>query len=132
MLADPSSTFAARHRVLVAYAIFGGPVAWFVHICARYPLVPLACARNEPWLLHVVTLGLSCVALGSVVTAVLLLRGRPAPDAAEVGAGGVRALALVGLASSILFVLVIGAELLPALLQDPCLGVPTQEGAGSR
>jgi hypothetical protein len=112
------------NRVLLWYAFLGPPVIWLVHIGARYPLVPTACAHDFPLALHVVTLATLAAMIGAAVAAgAILRRARSSPNPEARVAKRARYMAVVGLALAVLFSIVIVAELLPALMQDPCVDV---------
>lgn len=121
-----SSTSQTRSsRALLWYAFLGAPVAWLVHIGARYPLVPTACAHDLMLVLHMITAVTLVLTLGAAVAAVVfVVRARPGPPSRQhPPSSRVRYMALVGLAFSLLFAAVIAAELLPSLMQDPCVHV---------
>lgn len=122
---QPTSTKQGPSRALLWFAFLGPPIAWLVHIGARYPLVPIACAHDLPVVLHVVTVGTLTVAIGAGVAAVSLSRRARASSSSTRGSvpDRVRYMAGVGLVLAMLFSLVIVAELVPALMQDPCLDV---------
>lgn len=119
--------------LLLWYAFLGGPVAWAVHIAARYPLVPTACKAGAVWILHVITAACLAVSVGAALSAVRVSRA-VAPEAATAPrppASRVRYMAWTGLGFSVLFGTAILLELLPALLQDPCADVRRSSWTGA-
>src|SRR5690606_27935572 len=116
----PLVTAASRLGALAPwYALFGGALGWALHIGLRYPLVPLACKRGWPLLLHGVTAVSASIAVGAAVVAWRLLRRTSNGPTAQ----RLRFMAQVGLLLDVLFLLVIGAELLPTFIQDMCAHV---------
>jgi hypothetical protein len=103
---------------LLWYAALGAPAAWGVHIGARYPLVPLACQGEMPWILHLVSASCLALALGATVAA-LHVRKRVQPRADTTG-NRIAYMANAGIVFGCLFALIIVAEVIPAFLQDPC------------
>lgn len=114
-------------RWVMAWAALGAPIAWALHLGARYPFVPVACERSDALILHVIT---TVSGVGVLLAAVAswrlwaCARSKQNHDARE----GVRRqrlgyLAAFGIGMSLLFSFVIGAEVLPTLFLDPCMGV---------
>jgi hypothetical protein len=121
---DSSNTPRMRDHVMLWFAFLGPPVAWIVHIGARYPLVPTACSHDFPLLLHFVTIATLAATVGSGIAAgVLYRRSQRAASTKERAVVRLRYMAVGGLLLSVLFSTVILAELVPALMQDPCLDV---------
>jgi hypothetical protein len=110
---------------LLWFSVLTGPLAWTLHLLVSYPLVPVACAADQPWLLHAVTIATELI---TIAAAYVGYRGwqesRSDPDTGVRGrASGYRHfLSLSGLLMSLLFILVILFEGLPAVLLSPCLG----------
>ena len=112
------------NRTLLWSAFLGPPVVWMAHIGARYPLVPTACARDFTWALHIVTVVTLIGMAGTAAAAVVVLRRtQRSTDTKRRVIGRARFMATAGLALALLFTIVIAAELLPALMQDPCVDV---------
>jgi hypothetical protein len=112
------------------FGMLGGAGAWALHLVVSYALVPAACAAGLGFLLYLaipVFIGLAALAI------FFAWRGwqasRDIPD--ENGNGHrlvyqrVRFMALSGLAMSGFFLMVIIAQSVPIIMQDPC------EAAGS-
>lgn len=116
-------------RFWLWYAFLGGPLAWAAHIGARYPLLPFACRADAVWLLHLVTAGCLVVALGSFGAAVKLIGAQRRASGAGAQRGRIDFFVEAGVVFALLFAAVIAAELLPALLADPCIGVRRPEAS---
>ncbi|WP_437640473.1 cytochrome c oxidase assembly protein [Sorangium sp. So ce854] len=106
--------------------LLGAAFAWLVHILARYPLVRVACREGTAAPLHLVTLACASAAVGTGVLA--FTNARSGRREQRAGGGGRRwsdpaFMGRAGVVLSGLFLLVILAEMFPALVQDPCAGV---------
>jgi hypothetical protein len=110
-------------RSLLWFAFLGPPLAWVAHIGARYPLVPTACALELPWVLHGITILTLSVTLGATLAAVSIWRRARTSPTRSATVLRIRYMAVVGAMLGVLFAVVIVAELVPALIQDPCLDV---------
>jgi hypothetical protein len=109
--------------------MLGATFAWALHLVYSYSLVPAACAAGMGYLMYLgipLFLGL---ALGSGYCAWRgweLSRELPSPDDPTYEVmKRVRFMALCGLAMSAFFAMVIIAQSVPIIIQDPC------EAAGS-
>lgn len=126
---------AARSLVLIA--LFGGPLAWTLHLLASYLAVALWCSTQWRGLgvaIAVLTVLCAVAALASAVLAFRLWRrGQPAlladaepgvPESwdARLGERGARAafLALLALFLNVLFIYLIVLEGVPAVLSQSC------------
>jgi hypothetical protein len=104
-------------------AVLIGPIAWLVYLQTAYALVPWACRRPTGGMIALLAAGGVALALS---TAGLVAgwqawrridRSREAAGAATTRA---RFIALTGIGTSALFVLVVVAGMLPLLLLAPC------------
>lgn len=104
-------------------AIVIGPLAWLAYLQTAYALVPWACRRPTAGMIlliaaGVVALGLSTAGLVSAWQAWRRVgRGGGATDSVS---NRTRFMALTGIGTSALFVLVVVAGMLPLLLLAPC------------
>jgi hypothetical protein len=120
---DPRDKPIQVRRSVLWFAFLGPPLAWVVHIGARYPLVPTACALELPWVLHRITLATLAVTLAATLAAASIWRRARSASVRNATARRIHYMAVVGAMLGILFAIVILAELVPALIQDPCLDV---------
>jgi putative membrane protein len=98
------------------FALFGGVAAWVVHLGASYLLVPVACRAGAPAILHALT-----VAMGLIATSAVAAGWRSARRLAADPAWHRPAfMARLGILVSGFFLMVILAEGVPRVLQDPC------------
>ncbi|MCZ7685365.1 MAG: cytochrome c oxidase assembly protein [Sandaracinaceae bacterium] len=84
--AAPTTTGAARapRSTLAWIGLFAAPLAWAVHIGARYPLVRFACDAKQTWALHAVSLGCALAAGAGLACAIVAARrARPAEPGLE-------------------------------------------------
>jgi hypothetical protein len=104
-------------------AIVIGPLAWLVYLETAYALVPWACRRPTAGMIALLAAGVVALALSTagLVSAWQVWR-RVARDGATAGTVSARTrfMALTGIGSSALFVLVVVAGMLPVLLLAPC------------
>jgi hypothetical protein len=107
------------------FAFLGAPIAWAIHLMAIYLLVPVACITGTTLALQVVNAGTLAAAVLAGVVGWLHVR-RPEGDS-ERTRQRVRFMARAAIVFSVFFSLVIVAESLPSVLDDPCQHV----GVGS-
>jgi hypothetical protein len=102
--------------------ILGPPIVWYADLTMSYPLVYVACTSGRTLWLHVVTVVALVLVAGSGLTAWRCLRSVPT-DAPTLGGWPVdrsRFMAIVGLASSALFLLAVIAQAIPRWILGPC------------
>ena len=107
------------------FGMFGGVIAWGVHIGAGYPLAPFVCNTGHTWVLHalnVVTAVAALIAAYVAWRAGKRLQGYDPQDAPRVGQR-MRNMAYIGIWNSLFFFLVTVAESLPVYFIDPCVSV---------
>jgi hypothetical protein len=101
-------------------AILIGPAAWAVDLEASYALAHWAC-HGHRGVLHVLTgLALAAVAGGAVLAVEALRAAGSAPTDAGSSIARARFMALLGLATTAFFVLVVVAGDLPRWVLDGC------------
>ena len=104
-------------------AIIIGPVAWLIYLQTAYALVPGACRRPMGGMIARLAAGVLALALSTagLATAWQAWRrlDRTGAATATVTARA-RFMALTGIGTSALFVLVVVAGMLPLLLLAPC------------
>lgn len=104
--------------ISTAIGVLGGPVIWFLHLCAVYVLVPFACAWGSSMALHVISaLALAAIAAAGLLSASTLRRAPEGRSSRQTFLGR------LGLATSALFFVVTLADALPTVVQDPCLRI---------
>jgi hypothetical protein len=131
MRPSPPSSGSRLFRALLAFGVFGGGVAWVLHLGLSYAAVPRVCAEGDVGLLHVLTAGTGLLAAGAVAASLLTFRisGRVRKGVAGRRREADRFLSLVGVLLSGFFLVLILVEGLPALVAgDPCDAVPTLDG----
>jgi len=100
--------------------VLGAPLAWLLTLVLGYALVPWACTRTHPVMLHVVTALGVAAAFAAGVGSWRAWTAVPAwPDDGP-GTPRRRFIAGVGLASSVLFGVVILASEIPVLVLGAC------------
>lgn len=101
--------------------IVGAPALWFLDQQVNVVLVPWACGRGQPWVLHVVS---AVFLAATLMTACIAWREHASAtrevDTVETRRDRRRFMSLVGLLSSGLFSLLIIAQEIPNWLLDPC------------
>jgi hypothetical protein len=102
-------------------AIVIGPLAWLVYLETAYALVPWACRRPTGGMIALLAAGVLALALSTAGLVSAWQAWRRTNDAA-VGtvSGRARFMALTGIGTSALFVLIVVAGMLPLLLLSPC------------
>ena len=102
--------------------ILAGPIAFAFNLAATYALVKWTCATDRQGMLHVISLIAVLVVFGAAWISSVALRQSPATLDTEWGTPEARArfMALLGLASSALFVLAIAANAYPQWVLDAC------------
>jgi hypothetical protein len=98
-------------------AIVIGPLAWLVYLTTAYALVPWACRRPTGGLIALLAAGMVALALS---TAGLVSAWQAWRRAGNGAATRTRFMALTGIGTSAIFVLVVVAGMLPLLLLSPC------------
>ena len=114
---------AAQANALALWTgILAGPVAWLLQFEIRYALVPWACATGHLFALHLVTLGgLALAAAGGFIAWREWQRcGKEWPQAKGGPPMRSRFMAVLGLLTSILFLLAILAQAIPSFILNPC------------
>jgi hypothetical protein len=117
-------------------ALFGAPVAWAVHIGARYPLVLLACHDGVWWPMHAVSVACVLASLGALALSIVVWRraraemesvqGESAADPAlRRRLARLGFLGRAGVVTSLVFLFTIFTEIIPVLFYEPCAGYGT-------
>ena len=113
-----------RQSFLLWVGLLGAPAVWGVQFQAGYALVPKACANQSRLLLHLLSLLFLALAAGGVWLAYRewhRLRPTSPSGTDEERIAWPRFLALLGMMTSALFVLLIIAQGLPSFFIDPCV-----------
>jgi nicotinamide riboside transporter PnuC len=107
------------------FSMLGGPAAWALHLVVNYSLVPVACATGMSFLLYLTIptfLGIAAIALFFGWRGWDSTRGMD-----ETNGNGqrlmvqrVRFMGLSGILMSAFFLMVIIAQSVPIIMQDPC------------
>lgn len=103
------------------FAMWGGLVAWMVHLTAGLALVGAACDHGAVWSLHLLTGATALVAALAVAAGVRVLQATGGIDDAGWTIGGREAfMALVGVLLSGIGLWLILFEGIPTLFIGPC------------
>ena len=126
MHTHPQQTDSGRGSAVMWYALFGGPVAWFVGLGAAYFVVSPSCDAHDELPLHLISLITLLAALGAAAAAWVLWRGRGAhwPDDRGGRVDRTRFIAAMGGLISALFALVIMAQWAATVVHQPCWWLP--------
>lgn len=112
-----------KRRLALAYAFLGGALAWTLHLMAAYAIAEGLCVLDAPgvaWALSGLTALCLALALGAATVA-WRLSARERDGEALLFGGGAGFVASAGLASDVLFSIVIVAQALPiAMLLGSC------------
>ncbi len=121
-LDDTNEPHVDRHLAGQWIGLFLAPTVFFAHLQVTYLLVSWACATGTTLWLHVAgVIGVLLAAAGTAVAWVTWQRiGRHAPG--EAGGPGPRArlLAVTGLGTSAMFVLLLLGQWVPVFFLSPC------------
>ncbi|HXU90273.1 MAG TPA: hypothetical protein VFQ62_15575 [Methylomirabilota bacterium] len=103
-------------------AIVVGPLAWLVYLTTAYALVPWACRRPTGGMIALLAAGVVALALSTagLITAWQAWRRVGSGTTAGTITGRMRFMALTGIGTSALFVLIVVAGMLPLLILAPC------------
>jgi hypothetical protein len=102
-------------------AIIIGPLAWLIYLQTAYMLVPWACRRPTGGLIALLAAGVLALALSTAGLATAWQAWRRVDrSGADTGSARARFMALTGIGTSALFVLIVVAGMLPLLLLAPC------------
>jgi hypothetical protein len=123
MTADLEQEFFLRQGIgWLWFGLLTAPLAFLLNLLLSYMLVPWACATSQHVMLHLVPLGALLLAAGGGISAWDNWQRMRQVQPSE--AGGVlprsRFMAVIGLLSSGLFILVIMAQWLPHFILSPC------------
>jgi hypothetical protein len=107
------------------FGMLGGAGAWALHLVVNYSLVPVACSTGMDFLLYLTIPAFSGITLLAIF---LAWRGWASTRGMDETNGNgqrlmvqrVRFMALSGLAMSGFFLMVILAQSVPIIMQDPC------------
>jgi hypothetical protein len=106
-------------RLWVAIVI--GPLAWLAYLQTAYALVPWACRRPTAGMVTLLAVGVIALALSTAGLVTAWQAWRQVDRGATAGTTGrTRFMALTGIGTSALFVLVVVAGMLPLLILAPC------------
>jgi len=124
-MSDAATLRSGREIAAVLFAALAPPVAWMLGLNADYALVRLACTKDDPLPLHLVTL-LSlalCLSGGWVAYSRWRRVGGGSPDEGPGAASRTRFLAVLGMLACALFTLVILGQWAAKLFLHPCMGI---------
>jgi hypothetical protein len=111
----------SRRRLWLAILI--GPLAWLVYLQTAYALVPWACKRPTGGMIVLLGAGVLALALSTAGLVAAWQAWRRVDRTSDVTGqvtARTRFMALAGIGTSALFVLVVVAGMLPLLLLAPC------------
>jgi hypothetical protein len=101
------------------FAILVGPLTWLVYLQTVYALVASACSSQHRAVLLVIAAAGTVLAAGGALVGGRTLARLPARSAGAM-VDRARFMALLGIATSLLFALVIVAGAIPSLVLRPC------------
>jgi hypothetical protein len=106
----------------IAWSLAAGFLAWGIDLSFSYVLQRHACSARSPLMLHVITWVCFAIAISGVIPGVIGFRSLPHDSSEEGGGPDDRAhfQAVLGIAFSIAFAVVVIAAALPRWLLDPC------------
>jgi hypothetical protein len=104
------------------FGILAGPLAWAFDEGVSYSLVPHACSTGHHYVLHIVTIISFAIVIGGFLAARIAHARIPSPTSPDGGSTFDRSrfMALLGMASSSVFILVIIAQTIPRFILGPC------------
>lgn len=102
--------------------ILTGPIAFACNLTATYALVKWVCATNREGVLHLISFAALLLVIGAAGISWIALKHSPAGVETDAGTPEARArfMALLGLASSAFFTIVIVANAYPQWVLDAC------------
>jgi hypothetical protein len=120
--ASPPHPRGARELGLLWLGVLGPPLLWLLHLQVGYVIVPLACRRSAPILVHGVTVAAIVIVavMGFVALASWRRAGREWPDSSAGMISQDRFLAAIGLLIAALILAALVAQWLPTFFLDPC------------
>lgn len=126
MHAPTHESDSGRGSPAMWYALFGGPVAWFVGLCIAYFVVSPSCEAHDELPLHAISIVTLIAALGALLAGALVWRRSEAswPDDRGGRIDRTRFIAAMGVAISALFALAISAQWAAAAIHEPCWWLP--------
>jgi hypothetical protein len=105
------------------FGVLGGPIIWAAHLQILYCLVPVYCRTGSALWMHVTSVACVVVSVAAGLTAWSCLsraRAGDSPTDEEVPAARPHFMALLGVANSALFTLIIIATAIASFMIDPC------------
>lgn len=111
-------------RAAQAFGVMGGMGVWGAAVLAAYPMVQVACAVEQPLLVHMVRWTATLIGLAATLTAWRVYRRAGRVDEQRAGVVRVRNTRMVGFAGALISasgVLLLLVEDLATWVIDPCL-----------
>lgn len=123
MTTTPQKTGDNQRTLGLLVAVLGPPLLWLIQFQVHYSLVPWVCLSGNRWALTAASLAAIALALALCAFAWALRRVTTAPQSGGEAALHARYqfLALLGVMSSVLFLLVIVAQAIAQAYYDPCV-----------
>lgn len=124
-MSAPASTDRQVSGVTLAYALFGGILAWLAHLIGIAWMTGRACATGQGWPAHLITAATLAVTLHVLWVSWGITRPDAGPDHGSgrnfsSGVGASRTLGWLAVVLNVFNVVLIIAEWTPVLVLDPC------------
>jgi hypothetical protein len=111
---------SARLTWILWAGILAGPLAFALNLQTNYMLVDLACDRNSRGVLHIVPAVVFLFIAGAAVLSWNAFRGLEAAAASSGPALRAKFMALLGVLSNVLFILLVVSQWIPIFTLHPC------------
>ena len=113
---------STRSHIILGYAVLGSHLAWALHLSIVYFLVGPVCYYGGVWTMHVVSVVLLVVTLGTVLASYHFWKQSRKDVMRDLeGRGGwLSFLSMFGMGSGLLFSLTIIATWVPIFFINPC------------
>lgn len=110
------------HPAALWFGILAGPMAWAAVHTIKYAAARWACAKEHLGVLHLLNAGAFVVIVAALAVSWAALQRTPHDETSDGGGpfGIARFMALLGLASSSLFIIVMLANAVPQWMLDAC------------
>lgn len=119
---NPETLRSSAGAAQLWFGILAGPLAWAFDEGVSYALVPHACSTGHQYVLHIVTIISFAIVIAGLFVARRAQSRIPSPTSLDGGStlDRSRFMALLGMASSSVFILVIIAQTIPRFILSPC------------
>lgn len=104
------------HGLVVTHALFGGIMAWMVHLIGIAWMTGRACATGQIWPAHLLTIVTMAITVHALWTGWRIAH----PEASSPRVDAMRLLGWLAVVLNVFNVVLIVAEWAPVLVLDPC------------